>query len=47
MAYFGVTFASGLRIIVDATNHESAREIAQKEHPQEEIIEVVYLTIVP
>ncbi len=47
MAYFGVTFASGQRIIVDATNHEAAKEIAQREHPHEDIIEVVYLTIIP
>lgn len=47
MAYFGVTFTSGERIIVDANSHESARAIASGERPHEEILDVVYLTVIP
>jgi len=46
MAYFGVTLSSGERIIVEATSHESARAVACKDHPHEEILDVVYLTII-
>ena len=46
MAYFGVTFRSGERIIVEATSYEGAKTAAHRDHPDEEIVDIVYLTII-
>ena len=45
MAYFGVTLGSGMRIIGEATSQEAAGEVARRDHPGEEIVEAVYLTV--
>jgi hypothetical protein len=45
MAYYGVTFLSGLRIVVEASSKEDARARALEKHPTEEVSEVVYLTV--
>jgi len=45
MAYFGVTLGSGMRIIVDATSPDGARGLARRDHPGEEIVEAIYLTL--
>ena len=45
MAYFGVTLGSGMRIIVDATSPDGARGLARRNHPGEEIVEAIYLTL--
>jgi len=45
MAYFGVTLGSGMRIIGEATSQEAAGEVARRDHPGEEIVEAIYLTL--
>jgi hypothetical protein len=45
MAYFAITFGSGQRIILEAISSAAASELAQKDHPGEEIVDAVYLTV--
>jgi hypothetical protein len=45
MVYFGVTLGSGKRVIVDAPSQDSARALARRDHPEEEIVDAVFLTV--
>jgi hypothetical protein len=47
MAYFGITFRSGQRIILEAASLLGALELAQRDHPGEDILDAVYLTVLP
>jgi hypothetical protein len=44
MTRFGIIFASGNGVIIEATSSQDAKAIARNDNPEEEILQVVYLT---